>query len=193
MADGVVGDEKASGNHAREDEVVGALVEVFFGIEEAEGDVGLLREMLESVAGDEVDEVGDGGEFEGLAGEGELGGINLIGSDAAVGGAGGEGEPEGGVSSAGADLDDGAGGGRGGEEGDEASSLGRNLAETTGVGSAVGAVAEVDGFEVLHAGEHGGGDGFEHGGDCIARAPPICDRKAARAAVEGLAWIQRQR
>ena len=77
---------------------------------------------------DEFDGVFKAGEAEGFAGQGDLGGEDFVGAEAAVFLLAGEGEPHGGVAGGGADFDMKAGG-RGGEEGDELAGLGGDLAE----------------------------------------------------------------
>ena len=77
--DGVVGDEDAAGDEAGDDEFVAVGVDVFFGVEEAEGDIGEVGEMGAGVGVDEVDGVIEAGEAEGFLGEGDLGGEDFEG------------------------------------------------------------------------------------------------------------------
>ena len=159
MVDRIVRHEQSSVDEVRNHKSVTVGVDLLLGVEEAEGDLADVAQILQRIAFYDVDQVVDFSLLEGLTSEFDLLGTDLECCESSTGRVAGERKPKCGVPGARADLDHRTRRCSGSEDGQEAAGIRRDLPETVPSWRVIDTVAGIDAFENLHLLEHAMGKG----------------------------------
>jgi len=162
MTDGIVGHQQPSPDHLGNECLVTLQVVLLFGIEETEGNIDVVAQMLPSVTGDQLHNVLDTSEPDGLPGQASLILEHLECGQSPPEISTGQGQPEGGISPTGANLQVRSWWSTGSQKGQKLPGLRRYLTESAQQSGAILPILGIHALQVVHSLQNFRWDGMKH-------------------------------